>query len=418
MQQVKTYSLWFWHWMLGIWQSFNENQCLLRASALTFATALSIVPLLAVAFSISKGFGFQNTPYIRDFLLSISAGREEIVENIITYIDQTNVGTLGVVGIAFLLFTVFTLLSSIEQSFNTIWAVSQERTLARKFSDYLSVVLVCPLLVIAAFSFSASLQSTTLVQMILAYSVFSYIYLAFLNYLPILLVILALFFIYKLVPNDRISNKGCLLGAVIAGILWHLGQKTFISYQVGVTKYNAIYGSFAQLPLFLIWLYISWVIVLLGAEIGASLEKSRRSPIKGNSLEEFGLELKEKLALGIMLLVVKDFEAGKGPVRAKELAQRLDLPLVLVQKVLDVHCSLGYLVHVGQEKDLVYSAAVSPENISCLKLLQDFRAYTENEKLASRTLGLTPVHEYLQGLYFIMQDADSDCTLAHLASKI
>ncbi len=418
MQQLKTYMSKVWHWLLDIWRFFQKDQCLLRASALTYATALSIVPLLAVAFSISKGFGFQNTPYIREFLLNLSAGREEVVEKIITYIDQTNVGTLGALGVAFLLITVFALLSSIEQSMNTIWGVRRERTLSRKFSDYLSVVLVCPMLIIAAFSFSATVQSTTVVQMILSYTVFSYIYLAFLQYLPILMVILALFFIYKMVPNDRVSSKGCIMGAVVAGLLWHLAQKTFISYQIGVSKYNAIYGSFAQLPLFLIWLYVSWVIVLLGAEIAASMEKGRKGLARQDELEAFGLALKEKVAMGIMLLLVKDFEAGYGPVKVRDAASRLNLPRPAVQKILEVLRELGYVLQSGPEPEFAYTPAASPRSVTCLQLLRDFRAYTENKEMSAIGQGLQPVQEYLQTIYAPEKGHDQDCSLEKMAARI
>ncbi|MFW6315191.1 MAG: YhjD/YihY/BrkB family envelope integrity protein [Desulfohalobiaceae bacterium] len=418
MQKAKVYLNRLWDWLLQLWQDFRDDQCLLRASALTYATALSIVPLLAVAFAISKGFGFQNTPYIKDFLLRVSAGRQEVVDQIITYINQTNVSTLGAVGVAFLLLTVFTLLSGIEQSLNSIWGVSQERTLARKFSDYLSVILVCPLLIISAFSFSASLQSTTLVQMILSYSVFSYIYLIFLKYLPIIMVMLAFFFIYKLVPNARVSNMGCLLGSAVAGILWHLAQKAFISYQIGVSKYNAIYGSFSQLPLFLIWLYISWVIVLFGAELGAVLEKRRKGQLAGNRLEEFGLEFKERLVLGLMLHLVRAFQAGKGPMSAGELAEELGLSLPLIQRPLQVLVQLGYVVQVEGELESAYSPAKGPAYSTCLDLLQEFRAYTEKRRLTSSLQELEPVQKYLQDIYALARQQGLDRSLAQMAEKL
>lgn len=418
MQKARIYLLHIWDWLLQIWEAFKHDQCLLRASALTYSTALSIVPLLAVAFSISKGFGFQNTPYIREFLLRLSADRQEVVDNIITYINQTNVSTLGAVGIGFLLFTVFTLLSGIEQSLNAIWGVSQQRTLGRKFSDYLSVILVCPLLIISAFSFSASLQSTTLVQMILSYSVFSYIYLVFLKFMPIIMVMLAIFFIYKLVPNARVSNKGCLLGGAVAGILWHLAQKTFISYQIGVSKYNAIYGSFAQLPLFLIWLYISWVIVLFGAELGATLDKRRKGQVTGHRLEEFGLELKERVALGLMLHLVQAFQIGKGPLPAGELSSRLGVPLALLQRTVQILVQLGYVLQVEGRQEPAYSPAKGPSNSTCMDLLQDFRSYTEQARLARSLQELEPVQEYLQNIYVLARDQGLDCSLAQMADRL
>jgi len=163
-------------WIRSLINSFLADQCILRAAALTYVTALSIVPLLAVVFSISKGFGFYNTEYIKNILLEFSAGREVVVEHLISYIHGTNVATLGAVGLVFLLVTVFSLISNIEQSLNVIWGASSSRTLRRKFTDYLSVILICPFLVILAFSFSATMESSELVQNILSIYVLNSLY--------------------------------------------------------------------------------------------------------------------------------------------------------------------------------------------------------------------------------------------------
>ena len=368
------------HWVLFLIRSFRSDQCLLRASALTYTTALSIVPFLAVAFSISKGLGFQNTEYMQELLLRLSAGREQVVDHIIGYINQTNVATLGSLGVGLLLFTVFTLLGTIEQSFNTIWGVQRQRSLGRKFSDYLSVTLVCPLLIIVATSFTASMKSSSLVQYILSYSLFSTVYILFLKMMPFLLVSAALFFMYYFITNTRTGLGSTLAGAVIAGTLWQLSQQTFISYQIGVSKYNAIYGSFAQLPLFLLWLYISWIIVLFGAEVSFCLSHSGASK-EENQLGEFNLQSKERLGLSVILLVVQRFLKGEEAYAPAEVAQRLEMPVKPVNRVLEALERLGYVATLsnnGRERILITGC---PHGTMVRDFVHTYRVYREHGDL-------------------------------------
>ncbi|MDO9083629.1 MAG: YihY/virulence factor BrkB family protein, partial [Humidesulfovibrio sp.] len=246
---------------------FLTDHCIIRASALTFTTILAIVPLLAVAFSISKGFGLQNADFFRDFLLGVSAGREEVVDKILQYIGNTNVKTLGWLGVGALLFTVFTTVGNVERAFNTIWAVKQDRTSWRKFTDFFSIIVICPLVVLVAASFTVALQKTDLVHAFIANPALEWLERLLLKIMSLALVWVGFTFAYAFIPNTRVKLKAAALGGVVAGSLWQAAQWAYIHWQIGFSKYNAIYGSFAQLPLFLIWLYISWVLVLLGAEI-------------------------------------------------------------------------------------------------------------------------------------------------------
>lgn len=404
-----------YRWGRFVLQSFLADQCLLRASALTYTTALSIVPFLAVAFSISKGFGFQNTHYIREFLLRISAGRETVVAHIIDYINQTNVATLGGVGVGMLLVTVFTLLGTIEKSLNTIWGVKKSRTLDRKFADYLSVTLVSPLLIIVALSFTASLESLDFVQAILAFSVFSYVYLLLLKLLPYLMVIIALFFIYKFIPNTRIEAKACLVGALLAGILWQSLQHLFITYQIGVSKYNAIYGSFAQLPLFLLWLYVSWVVVLFGAEVGFGLLHFRTGK-RESSLGTFNLEAKEKLALALMLELSNHFERDRGVLSAQLLATRLDYPIKLINELLFVLERLGYVVFTADDEQQGVVLARSPHAFSVLDFLRAFRDYRD-EAEPFELEEQSNLKQVFDDLYGCAASSGFDMPLAELTKK-
>jgi len=364
-------------WLRSLINAFLADQCILRAAALTYVTALSIVPLLAVVFSISKGFGFYNTDYIKNILLELSAGREVVVEHLISYIHGTDVATLGAVGLILLLVTVFSLISNIEQSLNVIWGASYSRTLRRKFTDYLSVILICPFLVILAFSFSATMESSQLVQNLLSIYVLNSLYWFLFKIFPFISVVVALFLFYKLLPNTYIKFKSAFLGAFVASLFWQILQSVFLSYQIGVSKYNAIYGSFAQVPLFLIWLFLCWIIVLLGAEIGSTAE-NHENVQEYNKLGRFNIETKEKLGLATMLLLTRNFQHSESMLDIHELSRELQAPLKLVNQIMRVLIDLGFVVR-GYQNDLEgYTLAVSPENLTCWGVVSSIRHYRDD----------------------------------------
>ena len=252
--------------------NFLADHCIIRASALTFTTILSIVPLLAVAFSISKGFGLQNAGFFRDFLMGVSAGRAEVVDKILQYIANTNVKTLGWIGVGTLLLTVFTTVGNVERAFNSIWRVKRGRTSWRKFTDFFSVIVICPIIVLVAASFTVAVQKLDLVHEFVTNPGYDWLEKLVFKLVSLALVWVGFTFVYAFVPNTRVRLKSAAVGGVIAGSMWQSAQWFYIHWQIGFTKYNAIYGSFAQLPLFLVWLYISWIIVLVGAELSYAMQ--------------------------------------------------------------------------------------------------------------------------------------------------
>lgn len=359
-----------------VFNGFVKDQCLLRASALTYTTTLSIVPLLAVAFAISKGFGFQNTEYIRGFLYKISAGKTEIVNKIIEYINNTNVTALGAIGVGTLLFTVISLLSNIEKAFNTIWGIKKPRPFGRKFTDYLSVTIVYPFLIIVAISSTATLQSATIVQKILSISVISHIYIIILKLAPYIMVWLALTFIYYFMPNTRVKFLSALTGGIIGGTLWQLAQWAYIHFQIGVAKYNAIYGSFSQIPLFLIWLYISWVIVLLGSEISFALQNIKTYQKEAESLN-ISLADKEKFAIRIMMLLAKNFYSGEKLLTNENISEKLNIPIKLVNEILSILEKTSLVIEIKKNEHIHYVPGRPLEKISLFDIIKSLKNYGE-----------------------------------------
>ncbi len=352
-------------------EACTRDKLFLRASALTYTTVLSIVPFLAVAFSVLKGFGFQNTDFIRDLLLRLAAEREQVVEYIITYINQTNVRTLGALGVGLLFLTVLSLISTIESALNTIWGVERGRSLGRKITDYLSATLIVPVLMVTAFSLSATLQNNALVQRLLENAVLNVLYVALLKLTPYVMIWLVLLFIYKLLPNTKVRFNVAVLGAMVTGLVWQLAQWAYINFQIGAAKYNAIYGSFAQLPLFLIWVYLSWVIVLLGAELCFVLQ-NRRSLEAEARFAAVDPARKIRLGLHALLHIGRGFMAGSPPADIEKLAKDAGLPLIVLRPILAVLAEAGMLVRTEDQEAETYVLGRAPARIRIKDVMDTF----------------------------------------------
>ncbi len=342
--------------------NFLADHCIMRASALTFITILSIVPLLAVAFSISKGFGLQNAGFFRNFLLGVSAGRAEVVDKILQYIGNTNVKTLGWIGVGTLLITVFTTVGNVERAFNSIWRVRRGRSSWRKFTDFFSIIVICPVIVLAAASFTVAVQKLDLVHEFVTNPGYDVWEKLFYKSLSFALVWVGFTFAYAFVPNTRVRLKSALAGGIFAGSLWQAAQWFYIHWQIGFSKYNAIYGSFAQLPLFLVWLYISWMIVLVGAELSYAVQYLGAFVRQGLS-ESLSPLARQKAAVAALRYIAARFAAGLSPLSVLDLAKTLRLPPDVIDDALNALAEAGMLAPLGDDDDRGFTLVVAPENI-------------------------------------------------------
>jgi membrane protein len=304
-----------------------------KAYALTYITALSIVPILAMTFSVAKGFGASQT--LRSFVAERMTGvQSEVLDKIFQYVQNTNVGTLGAVGLAFVLYSVVMTLSRMELAFNQIWNVSDQRPFLRKFTYYTSLLLICPFLLLVATGFSASLQSNALVSAILQTQYVGGAIRFFLSFGSYFTLWVAFTVIYLFLPNTRVPARDALISGVIAGTMWILVQRAYITFQVGVSKYNAIYGTFASLPMFLIWLYISWVIMLFGAELCWTLGGSK-SPQRLKGFQVLPPSALEDIAVRAAVVIGRQFYEGKKPLSAEEIGRELAIDFSIMEPVLN-----------------------------------------------------------------------------------
>jgi membrane protein len=347
---------------------FLADHCIIRASALTFTTILSIVPLLAVAFSIAKGFGLQNADSIRNFLMGVSAGRSEVVEKILQYIGNTNVKTLGWIGVGTLLVTVFTTVGNVERAFNTIWGVTRGRSSWRKFTDFFSLIVICPIIALVATSFTVMVQKIEMVHEFMRDPGYDGMEKLLLKFFSLALVWLGFTFAYSFVPNTRVKLKAALVGGVVAGSLWQSAQWFYIHWQIGFTKYNAIYGSFAQLPLFLVWLYISWIIVLLGAEVSYAVQHVHAFVRRGLT-ESLSPASQQKVTVAALRRIAARFSAGLPPETVPQAARELALPEDAVREGLATLTDIGIVTPTAGEEEPGFVLAVAAENIRMAEVL-------------------------------------------------
>ena len=377
---------------------FSSDLCSLRASALTFFSLLSIVPVLAMSFGIAKGFGMDKL--LREKLIENMQGQQEIFNRIInfaeTMLENTKGGLVAGVGVALLLWSVIQVLGNIESSFNDIWGIKKQRTLGRKFTDYLSLMLIAPVLYIAATSatvFAAS-QVTLITQKIAFLGALAPLILMGVKLVTFLLFGGLLTYLYIAMPNGKIQFKSALLGGIVAGILYQVVQWFYIRFQVGVSSAGAIYGSFAALPLFLIWLQMSWRIVLYGAELAFSHQNEQTFEFEQDCLSA-NYEVRKLLSLRIAQICVARFTAGLPALSAEEIAAQLEMPVRLARDLI-FHLTEANILTTAQgtsERDRLYQPARDIGDMTVLFVIERMeKAGTSDVPVAE-----TPELEKLRG---------------------
>ncbi len=330
-------------------RGFRKYQCPLRASALTFYTVLSIVPVAAMAFGIASGFGFEKR--LESELMKNFSGQEAVVSHVIEFahslLANTQGGLIAGVGVGVLFWAVIKVLGNIESSLNAIWDVEKGRSIGRKIGDYLGMMILAPVLVIVAGSATVFIktQVTTITREVSILGAFSPMIFMGLKLLPYLLVWILFTVVYMVMPNTRVRIVPAVVAGVIAGTLYQLVQWGYINFQVGVAKNNAIYGSFAALPLFLVWLQLSWLIVLFGAVISSACQHIDQYAFDPDG-RAASPALDRLLSLGIVRWIVGRFCDGSAPADVDDIAAALNLPAATVRDRTAVLVRAGILSRV------------------------------------------------------------------------
>ncbi len=333
--------------LLLVLRGFKDDKCYIKASALTFYTLLSIVPVVAMFFGIARGFGVEKL--LERNLREVLSGQEEVATRIIEFsnslLQNTRSGVIVGVGILVLFWTVVKLFGNIEHSFNDIWGIQQGRSLGRKLTDYLSMVLVCPIILVFSTSMSVLLNSTVFTRINHMPLIGQFPFLKLVTFSMIWLLFTML---YMFLPNTRVRLKAGFSAGVIAGSMFLVTQWAYLTFQFFTAKYNAIYGSFAALPLFLFWLQLSWVIVLIGAEISYAVQNVSNYDIQVDQpVVSFGI--KKLIALLITKLCVDAFQQGKAPYTAEMIAEKVGVPVRIVREIIFELVQTGVLAKLDMD---------------------------------------------------------------------
>ncbi|MDA3954203.1 MAG: YihY/virulence factor BrkB family protein [Bacteroidales bacterium] len=355
--------------LLLAFRGYEEDKVSLRSSALTFYSLLSIVPVAAMVFGISKIFGIDKN--LMTYLNEQFAGQQEVLDRIIEFsnslLENTKGGIIAGVGAIVLIWSVMKVFANIESSFNAIWQIRKGRNWFRKFSDYISMLLIAPILLVSSSTATAIIttQIENLTTNIAFFSMIGPVIFFFVKLIPYVLIWLLLTMIFIVMPNTKVDFKSAFIAGIISGTVFVFIQWVYIHFQVGVSKYNTIYGSFAALPLFLIWLQMSWLIVLFGAEVSfavQNVEKYEFEPDTHN-LSSYSWKV---LTLMIAHLLIKNFANSEKAMTAEEISKKLEIPIRSVRDIIYnlVDSNILSEINTQHEKEKAYQPAQDINNLS------------------------------------------------------
>ncbi len=360
--------------LLAAGRGFDKNRGPLQASALTFYTLLSIVPVVALAFGIAKGFDFQSV--LQQRLLEKFPGQEEILTNVFSFANsllaRTKGGLVAGIGVGLLFWTIIKLVGNIENALNVIWGVRKDRSFSRKITDYLSVMFVAPVLLVVSGSATVFLasQAKMLTQKLEVLGALQPLILLTLKYAPYCVMWGLFTFLYMFLPNTKVRWQSGLFAGILAGTVYQIVQWAYITFQVGVAEYNAIYGSFAALPLLLAWLQISWLIVLAGAEVSQAHQNADFLEF-GPDAERVSPVFRRTLALWVTNRVCRNFAEPGEPLTAAGLNILTGIPHKLLMAILVELTECGILVEVSTERpgEPGFQPAVDPDYLTISYIL-------------------------------------------------
>ncbi|MBL4652190.1 MAG: YihY/virulence factor BrkB family protein [Flavobacteriales bacterium] len=365
-------------------KGFDDDKIMLRASSLTFYSLLSFVPVIAMIFGIAKGFGLEEK--INTLLLEKLGSQEEIMTNVMAFahnmLSNTKGGLIAGIGTAVLFWSVIKVMTNIEKSFNAIWGVTKERPFIRKISEYLIIMLVAPLLLVVASSVTVFLTSS--VESVVQSLDIEYIHGSarfFLKLLPYAIIWVLFGFIYMVMPNTKVSWKSAIFAAIVAGTVFELTQWAYVTFQIGVAGYNAIYGSFAAIPMFLVWMQTSWLIILFGGELSFAHQNVEQYRLEDES-KKISSSYRKKLTLYVMHYIITRFSKGQGAPDFDAILKETKLPYRLLQSILTNldEANVVSILKSEEYKVLRYQPAVDTDLLTTdyvLKAIENLGSDTE-----------------------------------------
>ena len=360
-------------------RGFVENGCAVRASALTYFTLLSSVPVVALAFALAKGFGLEE--FVVSLIRDSFAANPETAEYLISFsssmLENTKGGLIAGIGVIMLLYSVFELLSHIEEAFNFMWNIKKNRPILRKVTDYMTIMVFSPILIITASS------ATFFVRAKLGDYFSDYlspVLTVIINILPYVLMSIVFSLVYLIMPNTKVNFKSAIVAGVITGIVFQVWQWAYVAFQVGVSEYGAVYGSFAALPLFLAWLQVSWIIVLLGCEVAYSVQNVNNYSTE-LSAGNISPRLMKRVSILLMTKIVKNFAESNPPKDASTWSEELKISQKLFLHVAQRLQDVGLLAELRNDGggSPIYIPATDIAKINVNTICSRIESYGEDD---------------------------------------
>lgn len=402
-------------------RGFLQDKVQIRASALTLYTLMSILPVVAIAFAIAKGFGLdQNLESIilgsKEFQ-TYSSTLQPLLDKAKETLQSTKGGYIAGVGIIILFWSVISLLNQIETSFNHIWQVSEPRPWYRKFTDYLTIMLIAPVLLILSSSMTV-FASTTLNEFMEKAPILEFfkpIVSFLIKFAPYLLVWIMLTLLFIVMPNEKVKFVPALVSGIIAGTALKIIQWLYLDLQFGITKLSAIYGTLAAIPLFIILLQTSWLIILIGAELSFANQNVSRYEFESGALNISHFQ-KKALALMIMHMIIRNFVVGERPISAEKISRSLKIPVRLVRDILEdltgVH--LVSVIHEHEQKERLYQPAIDINKISVSFVLSKLDRKGTDQKIVVKNEEYNRVVSMLEKFDKLAFKSDSNILIRDL----
>lgn len=397
-------------------RGFMNDRVQLRASALTLYTMLSIIPFAAIAFGIAKGFGldqrlqqllvdeFQNQPEVLTWILNQASNA----------IQATRGGYIAGVGFIILVWSVMSLLDQIESSFNHIWQIQVSRPWLRKFTDYLAIMLIAPIVLIVSSSITvfvttelyANTESMDFIKPIVGFLI---------KLAPYVLTWIGLTILFIIMPNTKVKFKPALVSAVITGTILQVLQWLYIDLQFGISKLSAIYGSFAAIPLFIVWVQSSWIILLLGAELAFANQNVTRYEIEYESLN-VSQHQKKALTMIIMKMIVKNFTTGEKAVTSEGLSKSLKIPVRLVRDILQdlIDSRLVSMIHEDEHQERLYQPAMDVSKLSVSYILNKLDRKGSDQQVFLESAEYNKMTAMLEQFEKLVEESDSNLLIKDL----
>ena len=367
-------------WGRALYRCIRTEGLDYRATSLAYTTLLTIVPGLALVFSLLKTFGVNKhlEPFLLQLLAPLGEKAPVLTDQILDFVTRINVGVLGSMGLLALIHVTVSMLSKIEIAFNHIWRITEPRGLARRAGDYLSVVLLGPLLMITAIGLTASMPGADAFHRLVAREPFGTLFFLGGKLLSVALIIAAFSFVYFYIPNTRVPWRAALLGGTVGGLAWKVAGFVFAHFISTSASYHAIYSSLVIVILFMIWLDLSWLILLVGGQ--AAMYFQHPQYLLGfERFQELGSRLREGLGLSLMILISRRFVENQPPWSIDELAEQVALPWVTVKDALEVLRKGGLIEETSRSVES-YLPARDIAGISVVEVLDVMRSGRENEQ--------------------------------------